>query len=95
MRIRWFAAAIADLVEIRRFIEDQDHPAAARKAAQRVLSAVQYLRDHPASGRPGRVTGTREAIIAGLPYIVPYRVRDGVLEILRVLHTSRQWPKEL
>ncbi len=94
MRIKWFAAAHADLVEIRRFIEDQDHPAAAQSVAQRILTTVTYLRDHPAVGRPGRVTGTREVIIAGLPYIVPYRIRDGVLEILRVLHTSRQWPKE-
>lgn len=95
MRIRWFDAARADLVEIRRFIEDQDHPAAAQSVAQRILSTVTYLRDHPGIGRPGRVTGTREVIIAGMPYIVPYRIRDGVLEILRVLHTSRQWPKVL
>ncbi len=95
MRIRWFAAARADLLQIRRFIEDQDHPAAAQSVARRILGTVTYLRDHPAIGRPGRVTGTREAIIAGLPYIIPYRVRDGVLEILRVLHSSRQWPKEL
>jgi toxin ParE1/3/4 len=95
MRIRWFAAARADLLQIRRFIEDQDHPAAAQSVARRILSTATYLRDHPAIGRPGRVAGTREAIIAGLPYIIPYRVRDGVLEILRVLHSSRQWPKEL
>ena len=95
MKIRWFCAARADLVAIRRFIEDQDHPAAAQSVAQRILSTVTYLREHPTIGRPGRVTGTRELIIAGLPYVVPYRIREGVLEILRVLHMSRQWPEEL
>ena len=29
---------------------------------------------HPAIGRPGRVLGTRELVIGGLPYVVPYRV---------------------
>jgi plasmid stabilization system protein ParE len=30
-----------------------------------------------------------------LPYVVPYRVREQDIEILRVLHTSRRWPYEL
>jgi len=49
----------------------------------------------PASGRPGRVIGTRELVIGGLPYVVPYRVRDNDIEILRVLHTSRRFPGAL
>ena len=95
VRIRWSAAACADLTTIRRFIEDQDRPAAAQGVAQRILSTVAYLSEHPAAGRPGRVIGPREAVIAGLPYVIPYRVRNDSLEILRVLHASRKWPEEL
>ena len=53
------------------------------------------LPGRPAIGRPGRVLGTRELVIGRLPYIVPYRVREKDIEILRVLHTSRRWPYEM
>ena len=53
------------------------------------------LTRHAALGRPGRVLWTRELVIGGLPYVIPYRVRDNDIEILRVLHTSRRWPSEL
>ena len=53
------------------------------------------LTHHAALGRPGRVPGTRELVIGGLPYVIPYRMRDGAIEILRVLHTSRRWPDDL
>ena len=33
-------------------------------------------------GRFGRIPGTRELIVPGLPYIVPYRIRDEIVEIL-------------
>jgi plasmid stabilization system protein ParE len=38
------------------------------------------------------VPGTRELIVAKTRYIVPYRVRDETVEILRVFHTSRRLP---
>jgi toxin ParE1/3/4 len=43
-------------------------------------------------GRPGRVPGTRELVIAHMPYIVPYRVRGEAIQILRVYHSARRWP---
>jgi plasmid stabilization system protein ParE len=46
-------------------------------------------------GRPGRVAGTRELIVSGLPYILPYVESAGVVTILRVMHTSMKWPKKL
>ncbi len=45
-------------------------------------------------GRAGRVPGTRELVISGTPYIVPYRVRGGAVEVLRVFHAARRWPTE-
>ena len=48
------------------------------------------LLDFPESGRVGQVPGTREMIVADLPYIVLYRVSGDVVEILRVLHTSQE-----
>ncbi len=51
-----------------------------------------------ATGRRGRVDGTYEKSIAGLPYIMAYVLaRQGdreVVSILRVIHTARNWPDE-
>jgi toxin ParE1/3/4 len=46
-------------------------------------------------GRQGRIDGTRELVIHGLPYIIPYRVRRGRVEILAVIHAARRWPTRL
>lgn len=53
------------------------------------------LVSHPEIGRPGRSDGTRELVLTGTPYILPYRVRDGRVEILAVFHTSRHRPDKL
>jgi len=34
-------------------------------------------------------------VVSGTPYIVPYRVRGEVLEVLRVLHGAMRWPDVL
>ena len=39
--------------------------------------------------------GTRKLIIPDTPYIVPYRVRGTIIEIVGVYHTSRRWPDRL
>jgi toxin ParE1/3/4 len=92
LRLRWTRAAERDLDDIADYI-GQDGPAAAVRVVLELLEQVEeMLIAHPASGRPGRVLGTRELVIEGLPYVVPYRVREKDIEILRVLHTSRRWP---
>ncbi|WP_296900229.1 type II toxin-antitoxin system RelE/ParE family toxin [Thiohalocapsa sp.] len=44
-------------------------------------------------GRPGRVLDTRELMVTGTPYLVPYTVSDNEIVILRVLHGAQQWPQ--
>jgi addiction module RelE/StbE family toxin len=92
--LRWTRRAERDLDEIAAYI-GQDSPAAAARVVLELIDRVEVnLLEHPALGRPGRVIGTRELVIRDLPYIVPYRVREKDIEILRVLHTSRRWPYE-
>ncbi|MFA4828870.1 MAG: type II toxin-antitoxin system RelE/ParE family toxin [Thermodesulfovibrionales bacterium] len=89
MIIRWLDEAISDLIEIRDYIAN-DKPQAAQAVAGRIRKTVDLLKDQPGIGRPGRVEGTKELIIPGLPYIIPYRVKANSIEILRVLHTARK-----
>ena len=91
MQIRWTKGAERNLKEVESYIA-QDKPEAAVKTVIRVINAVGQLAEHPAMGRPGRVEGTRELIITGTPFIVPYRVRKNTVEVLRVFHHSRKWP---
>ncbi len=71
-----------------------DKPAAAADVAQRFWDTSQMLAEQPGIGRPERVVGTREFIIPGLPYILPYTEMEGTLIILRVMHTSMKWPNK-
>ena len=61
----------------------------------RIIEAVELLTEQPGIGRPGRIEGTRELVINGTPFLVPYRQKDGYIEILRVYHHARCWPDTL
>ncbi len=43
-------------------------------------------------GRVGRQRSTRELVISRTPFIVIYRIMNGRIEILRLLHGAQQWP---
>jgi toxin ParE1/3/4 len=92
MRIRWLRKALRNLDEEATYIAADD-PNAAKLVVRRIFEAVDQLADQPGAGRPGRVPGTRELVVRNTRYILPYRVRGGTVEILRVFHTSRQRPQ--
>ncbi len=91
MRVRWLDQAVHDLKTVRDYIA-RDDPTAAGEVARRIREAIRIIADYPAAGRPGRVPHTREVIVNGTPYIIPYRIRAGMVEILRVLHAAQEWP---
>jgi toxin ParE1/3/4 len=73
--------------------KDSEQNAAA--IAERILKTVDVLLAHPSMGRPGRVFGTRELVVSGTPYVIPYRVRRDGLELLAVFHGRQRWPAKL
>ena len=94
MRVRWLPAALSNLERQLGHIAAED-PRAAARVARRVREAVANLGSYPAAGRMGRVPGTRELVVSGTPFVIPYRVAARRVEILRVFHSSQQWPDEL
>lgn len=92
-KIRWTVRALRRLDEIGAYIQ-QDDPDAAARVIARLVSSVDMLAELPAAGRVGRIAGTREIVLADIPYIIPYRVRQDI-EILTVMHSSRKWPNKL
>jgi toxin ParE1/3/4 len=91
MNVIWSRTTRADLEHIRSYIAERE-PRAAAKVAQTILAAVEQLQSFPSTGRVGRVPGTRELVLSGTPYIVPYRVTERGLEIIAVIHGRRRWP---
>jgi len=94
MKVVWFRRAIWDLESAKNYIT-QDNPVAAQQVVSRIKDAVSLLSEQPGIGRLGRVPNTKELVVDQTPYILPYRVRDRRIEILRVLHAARRWPKRL
>ncbi len=94
MKLVWFKRAVWDLRLVQSYIAQED-PQAAWKTVNKIKDKVSLLMEQPGIGRLGRVPNTRELIIDHTPYILPYRVRDNKIEILRVFHTLRKWPKKL
>ena len=93
MRVNWLRAARANLIAVSEFIS-QDNPDAAARTVAAIVRAVEALEHVPALGRPGRISGTRELVVLGTPYIVPYRVRGDVVQLIRVFHASRKGPSQ-
>ena len=70
----------------------QDNPLAAISQDEEIEHQVDMLIQHPQMGRPGRLEGTRELVISRTPFIVVYRVKGMRIEVIRLLHSSQQWP---
>ena len=93
MKAIWTEPAARALEQIQDYIA-QDNRAAAYEVAITIEAAVQNLSKHPKIGRAGRVKNSYELVIPGLPYIVPYRIKDQDIHILSVFHTARKWPEQ-
>lgn len=95
MQISWTDLADVDLEKIAAYIARENSPGVAIDVVLNVIDSTQLvLAEHPLAGRPGRLKGTRELVIGGLPFIVIYR-QDGSLnqlQVLRVLHAAQRWP---
>ena len=94
MIIVWSARSVRHLARLRAVIA-RDRPVAAESLAATILAGVDRLALHPGLGRAGRVPGSRELVVPGTPYVIPYRVRDGRLEIIAIFHGRQRWPEKL
>lgn len=91
MKLRYTRLALDDLNTLFAFIEIED-ALAAQKVAQSIRTAIERLIQFPSYGRVGDVDGTRQFVIAGLPYIVIYEIEGELVTILRIYHTAQDRP---
>ena len=90
-RIRWTRKAFQNLEMAVLYVAEKN-PQSAGELAKKIYQSINVLGVHPQIGRPGRCKGTRELVINGTPYIVPYRIHGRHVEILTVLHGAKKWP---
>jgi toxin ParE1/3/4 len=91
MIVRWLSEALIQLDRVYEYIS-RENPRAAADVFVRIRKATHQLSRFPMVGRAGHVSGTRELVVTGLPYLVVYRVSADDVEILRVLHTAMDRP---
>jgi toxin ParE1/3/4 len=89
--LQWLPKAIANRDAQIAYIA-RDNPFAAITQGDLIQTQVSQLIAQPGMGRMGRLQGTRELVISKSPFIVIFRVVEQKIEILRLLHSSQQWP---
>lgn len=84
--LRWTNRAIARLDEIASHIA-KDNPTRATTFVKELREKLTILRSHQL-GNAGRVFGTKELVLHK-NYLAVYRVKDGEVQILTILHASQ------
>ena len=73
MKARFSRRAQAQITAIRDWVAAH-RPQAAELVRGRILSSIETLCQLPQLGHAGDRQGTREFVVAGLPYIIVYRI---------------------
>lgn len=90
MNLIWLPSARRDLEATVQYIADRNFDA-AQSLKDVIEACAERLPDYPFLHRPGRVAGTREAVVHP-NYILVYRVTADAVEIVSLVHTRRQYP---
>lgn len=91
MKFVLLPSAKDDLNEIRQYIH-KENPAAAKKVAAKIKSALLLLTEQPHLGHKTDDDEILEWHIPGLPYTLPYRIVNNQIQVLRVFHESQYKP---
>jgi toxin ParE1/3/4 len=91
MRIRWTPAAAADLQGISDYLQEH-HSHYRQPTMRRLYETIRSLKKAPYRGRPGTEEGTREILFPPLPYVAVYRVKEQIVEVVRIYHGAQDRP---
>jgi addiction module RelE/StbE family toxin len=89
MRVRYTPEAFSDRERILEYLRERS-PGGARNVAASIREAVTQLCDQPLSGYRTDNPDVRVIFVIRYPYKIFYRIRETVVEILHIRHTSRR-----
>jgi plasmid stabilization system protein ParE len=90
--IEWTKQAVLQLEQARSHIALAKDEEVADRITLQILNHVDQLDRFPISGRQGRVSHTRELVIAGTAFIVAYAIDQTRMVILALYHGAQKWP---
>jgi plasmid stabilization system protein ParE len=89
MKVRYTPEAFSDREQILEYLRERT-PGGARNVASSIRGAIARLGDQPYSGHQTDNPDVRVVFVVPHPYKIFYRIRDSVVEILHIRHTSRR-----
>jgi toxin ParE1/3/4 len=94
MRVRYRAQALADIDDIRRYLQERS-PNGAQNVLGSIYAAVKFIAENPHGSEQTDEPNVRMKAIVEYPYKVFYSVVADTIEILHVRHSARQpWTGE-
>ena len=89
MKVRFSLQAFADRERISEYLHARS-PSGARNVLASIRAAIAQLADQPYSGYQTDEPEVRVKFVVRYPYKIFYRVREDVVEIAHIRHTSRR-----
>ncbi|MDR0484710.1 MAG: type II toxin-antitoxin system RelE/ParE family toxin [Alphaproteobacteria bacterium] len=78
-----------DLMNIKEYLINYGE--AFNKLLNKINACIKIIKYNPEIGRIGRRHNTREFFINNTDYIIVYKCKQNLLEILTILHTSKKY----
>ena len=92
MRVIWTKKSQIALDSIYKYISE-DNEILAKKIIAYIFNTVENtVKNFPHIGRTGNVFRTREYVLSEYPYVVVYTVKNNILHVLKIIHTSMKYP---
>ncbi len=90
-RLRFTPSARGDLTEIAEFVEAEAGKLSAGRVVAGIRRTCRHLTEMPVSGRlrPELAANLRSFVSAEYGYVVFYRLRPGVVEVVAIVHGAR------
>ena len=94
LKLRFTIAAQRDLNDIFEYLEPRN-PRAANSVINAIEYSINFLTEYPMSARKTDMNDVRVKPLTKYPFLIFYHAHDEELTILRVWHSSREWPDGL
>jgi toxin ParE1/3/4 len=94
LRLRFTTAAQRDLNDIFEYLEPRN-PLAANSVINAIEHSVNLITEYPMSARKTDVKDVRVKPLTKYPFLIFYHISSKELTILRVWHSSQEWPDKL
>ena len=94
LKLRFTAAAHRDLHDILEYLGPRN-PLAANSVIIAIEHSANLLTEYPMSARKTDMKDVRVKALTKYPFLIFYHTGNSELTILRVWHSSREWPDEL